>query len=34
MKPTDHRQIWNSPNYRPNVNGKLQSYSVFFGRVW
>jgi len=26
--------IWNSPNYRPNVNGKLQSYSVFFGRVW
>jgi len=26
--------IWNSANYRPNVNGKLQSYSVFFGRVW
>jgi hypothetical protein len=26
--------IWNVPNYRPNVNGKLQSYSVFFGRVW
>lgn len=24
--------IWNSPNYRPNVNGKLQSYSAFFGR--
>jgi hypothetical protein len=26
--------IWNAQNYRPNVNGKLQSYSVFFGRVW
>jgi hypothetical protein len=26
--------IWNAPAYRPNVNGKLQSYSVFFGRVW
>jgi hypothetical protein len=31
--------IWNTPGMdpllkRPNVNGKLQSYSVFFGRVW
>jgi hypothetical protein len=26
--------IWNAAAYRPNVNGKLQSYSVFFGRVW
>jgi len=26
--------IWNTAAYRPNVNGKLQSYSVFFGRVW
>jgi hypothetical protein len=26
--------IWNTPGVRPNVNGKLQSYSVFFGRVW
>ena len=26
--------IWNTPAYRPDVNGKLQSYSVFFGRVW
>jgi hypothetical protein len=31
--------IWNSTGVdptlrRPNVNGKLQSYSVFFGRVW
>jgi hypothetical protein len=25
---------WNAPAFRPNVNGKLQSYSVFFGRVW
>jgi hypothetical protein len=26
--------IWNTSGVRPNVNGKLQSYSVFFGRVW
>jgi hypothetical protein len=26
--------IWNTAAFRPNVNGKLQSYSVFFGRVW
>ncbi len=26
--------IWNTPNYRPDVDGKLRSYSVFFGRVW
>ena len=26
--------IWNTSGIRPNVNGKLQSYSVFFGRVW
>jgi hypothetical protein len=26
--------IWNTPAFRPDVNGKLQSYSVFFGRVW
>jgi hypothetical protein len=26
--------IWNTAAYRHNVNGKLQSYSVFFGRVW
>jgi hypothetical protein len=31
--------IWNTASVdpslqRPNVNGKLQSYSVFFGRVW
>jgi hypothetical protein len=31
--------IWNTPGIdpllkRPDVNGKLQSYSVFFGRVW
>jgi len=26
--------IWNISGVRPNVNGKLQSYSVFFGRVW
>jgi hypothetical protein len=26
--------IWNTPAFRPNVNGKLQSYSVFFGRIW
>ena len=26
--------IWNTPGTRPNVNGKLRSYSVFFGRVW
>jgi hypothetical protein len=26
--------IWNASGVRPNVNGKLQSYSVFFGRVW
>jgi len=26
--------IWNTSGVRPNVNGKLQSYSVLFGRVW
>ena len=26
--------IWNTSGIRPDVNGKLQSYSVFFGRVW
>jgi hypothetical protein len=26
--------IWNTSGVRPNVNGKLRSYSVFFGRVW
>ena len=26
--------IWNTLGTRPNVNGILRSYSVFFGRVW
>ena len=26
--------IWNTPSIRPDVSGKLRSYSVFFGRVW
>ncbi len=26
--------IWNTPGIRPDVSGKLRSYSVFFGRVW
>ena len=26
--------IWNASGIRPNVNGKLQSYAVFFGKVW
>ena len=26
--------LWASTGIRPNVSGKLRSYSVFFGRVW
>ena len=26
--------IWNTTGVRPDVNGTLQSYTVFFGRVW